>query len=85
MSDLSGVKRRIIIGVRLVGAPVSRNANLVGVSRTTVSRVRTAYTNLGKLSSVKHNRGQKLKLKNRERLVLRRRLSLEKARLHCRR
>ncbi|GFV90553.1 hypothetical protein TNCV_2222691 [Trichonephila clavipes] len=44
-----------------------RTANLVGVSRTTASRV---YTNLGKTSSEKHNSGCKSKLKDRERRLL---------------
>ncbi|GFU92492.1 transposable element Tc1 transposase [Trichonephila clavipes] len=72
MCDLSDVKRGMVIGARLAGASVSRTANLVGISRTTVPRVMTAYTNLGKVSSAKHNTGRKLKLKDPDRRVLRR-------------
>ncbi|GFV43794.1 transposable element Tc1 transposase [Trichonephila clavipes] len=72
MCDLSDVKRGMVIGARLAGASVSRTANLVGVLKTTVLRVITAYTNLGKVSSAKHNRGRKLKLKDRDRRVLKR-------------
>ncbi len=56
MSNLSDVKRGTIIGARFTGESISRTANLVGVSRTTVSRVMTAYINMGKVSSsAKHN------------------------------
>ncbi|GFW41463.1 transposable element Tcb1 transposase [Trichonephila clavipes] len=62
----------MVIGARLAGTSVFRIANLVGVSRTTVSRIMTAYTNLGKVSSAKHNSGRMLKLKDRDRRVLKR-------------
>ncbi|GFX46297.1 hypothetical protein TNCV_1372391 [Trichonephila clavipes] len=61
----------MIIGV-LAGAFVSRTANLVGVSRTTVSRVITAYTNLDEVSSAKNDSGRDSKLKDHERRVLKR-------------
>ncbi|GFV62975.1 hypothetical protein TNCV_3177681 [Trichonephila clavipes] len=56
MSDLSDMKSGTTIRVRLAKVSVSRTANLIGVSRTTVSRAITAYTNLSKVSSVKPNR-----------------------------
>ena len=57
MSDLSDVKKGMIIGACFTGASVFRTTNLVGVSRTTVSRVISAYTNLDKVPSAKHNSG----------------------------
>lgn len=54
MSNLSDMKRDMIIGTCLVEVSMSKTANLVGVSRTAVSRVITVYTNQGKVSSVKH-------------------------------
>ncbi|GFU79165.1 hypothetical protein TNCV_2136881 [Trichonephila clavipes] len=44
---LSKVKRGVVIGAHLAGASVSRTAKLVGLARINVSRVMTAYTNLG--------------------------------------
>ncbi|GFV89268.1 hypothetical protein TNCV_286011 [Trichonephila clavipes] len=40
MSELSDVKRGMVIGARLSGTSDSRTANFVGVSRTTVSKAR---------------------------------------------
>ncbi|PRD33859.1 UNVERIFIED_CONTAM: tc1a [Trichonephila clavipes] len=57
----------MIIRPRLAKASVSGTANLVGASRAILLRVITAYTNLGKVSSVKHNSELMLKLKNRNR------------------
>ncbi|GFV44379.1 hypothetical protein TNCV_999031 [Trichonephila clavipes] len=67
MYDISNVKRDMIIGPRLAKASVSGTANLVGASRAILLRVITAYTNLGKVSSVKHNSELMLKLKDRNR------------------
>ena len=58
ISNLFDLKRGMIIGAHLAGASVSRTTNLVGVSRYTVSRIMKAYTNLGKVSSGKHNSEQ---------------------------
>lgn len=70
ISDLSNVKRDMIIRACFVRASVSRAANLVSVSKTTVLKFMTAYTNLVKVLSAKHNSGQKSK--DRDRGVLKR-------------
>ncbi|GFV16105.1 transposable element Tc1 transposase [Trichonephila clavipes] len=72
MFVLSDVKIGMIIGIRLTGVSMSRTVKLVGVSRTTVSRVITAYTNMGKVTSVKNSSGRKSMLKDCERRVLKR-------------
>ncbi|GFX12913.1 hypothetical protein TNCV_3659091 [Trichonephila clavipes] len=56
----------MIAGTHLAGASVSRTANRVGVSRTTVFGVMTVYTNLGTVYSEKHSSGRKSKLKDRD-------------------
>ncbi|GFW64931.1 hypothetical protein TNCV_391971 [Trichonephila clavipes] len=68
-------EKRMIIGLRLTGESMSRAVNLVRVLRTTVSRVITAYKNLGKVSSVMHNRGRKSK--DRERRLFNRIVTLK--------
>jgi NADH:ubiquinone oxidoreductase subunit E len=55
MGDLSDLQRGQIIGEYLAGASVTKTATLLGVSRATVSKVTTAYTNYGKTSSSKRN------------------------------
>ncbi|GFX18655.1 uncharacterized protein TNCV_3311161 [Trichonephila clavipes] len=57
-SVLSKLKSGIIIGAQLAGASESRTTNLVGISKTTVSRIITAYTKLSKVSSVNHSNGR---------------------------
>ncbi|GFV70555.1 transposable element Tc1 transposase [Trichonephila clavipes] len=75
MSDFSDVKRGMMIDARLTGASLSRTANLVGISRTTMSRVMTTYTNLGKVSSAKLDSERKLKLMDCDRWMLKRRVA----------
>ncbi|PRD30694.1 UNVERIFIED_CONTAM: BTB/POZ domain-containing protein 6 [Trichonephila clavipes] len=50
MSDLR-LEKSMIVGACLIGASMSRIANLLGISRTTVLRVITVYTNLGKVNT----------------------------------
>jgi hypothetical protein len=59
MGDLSDFERGQIIDARLDGASVTKTTTLLGVSRVTISKVMSAYTNHGKTASVKRNIGQK--------------------------
>ncbi|GBM74693.1 hypothetical protein AVEN_77559-1 [Araneus ventricosus] len=71
MSHLSDVQRGLAV------TSVSSSANLMGVSRTTVSRVMTAYTKLGKVSSEKRYSGRNSKLTARDRRALKRKVTLK--------
>ncbi|MBJ5510258.1 helix-turn-helix domain-containing protein [Salmonella enterica subsp. enterica serovar Meleagridis] len=59
MSDLSEFRRGQIVGARLVGASVTTVAQVLGVSRGTVSKVLTEYNVHGTTSSARHNCGRK--------------------------
>jgi hypothetical protein len=48
MGELSNFQKGPIVGARLSVASVNRTATLVGIYRTAVSQVMTAYTNLEK-------------------------------------
>jgi hypothetical protein len=48
MEDLSDFEIEQIFGARLAGASVIKTATLLGVSRGTLSKVMSAYTNHGK-------------------------------------
>jgi hypothetical protein len=71
IGDLFNFERWQIIGARLAGASVTKTATFLGVSRVTVSKVMSAYTNHGKTTSVKRNSGQKSALTERDRHTLR--------------
>jgi predicted transcriptional regulator len=59
MGDFFGFERGQFVGARLAGASVTQTATLLGVSRATVSKVMSAYTNHGKTKSAKRNSGGK--------------------------
>jgi hypothetical protein len=57
MGDMSDFERGQIVGAHLAGALVTKTATLLGVSRETVSKVMSAYTNHGKTTSANRNSG----------------------------
>jgi transposase len=71
MRDLSDFERRQIVGGRLATASVTKPATLVSVSRATVSKVTSAYTNRVKTTSAKRNSGRKSTLTQRDHRTLR--------------
>ncbi|XP_076035993.1 uncharacterized protein LOC143021956 [Oratosquilla oratoria] len=70
MCDLSDFKRGQIVGAQLTGVSVTQTAELLNISRATVSIVIITYTKHGKTSSVKRNRGRNPKLSDRDRRTL---------------
>ncbi|PSN56921.1 hypothetical protein C0J52_07418 [Blattella germanica] len=59
MCDLTESQRCMIIGARLVEASAATVANVVGVSKGTVSNVMRAYSMHGQTTSAKQNSGRK--------------------------
>jgi predicted transcriptional regulator len=70
MGNLSHFGRGQIFGARLLGAPVTETATLLGASSAAVSEVMSVYTNHGKTKSAKRNSGRKLTLSDRDRRTL---------------
>jgi predicted transcriptional regulator len=75
MGHLSDCKRGQIVGARLVEASVTKTATLLGVSRATVSKVTSAYTNHDKTTSAMRSSERKSTLTERDRRTLRRTVS----------
>jgi predicted transcriptional regulator len=71
MGDLSDFERGQIVGARLAGASVIKSTTLLGVSRTTVSKVMSTYTNHGKTTSAKRDSERKSTLTEIDRRALR--------------
>jgi transposase len=72
MGDLSDFERGQMIGARLAGASVTKNATLLGVSRATVYKVMSAFINHGKTTSAKRDSGRKSELTQKKCRALRR-------------
>jgi transposase len=69
--DLSNFETGQIVGAHLAGASMTKTATLFGVSRVTVYKVMSAYTNCGKTTSAKRNCVQKSTITERDRPALR--------------
>uniref|UniRef100_A0A3B4DZ70 Transposase Tc1-like domain-containing protein n=1 Tax=Pygocentrus nattereri TaxID=42514 RepID=A0A3B4DZ70_PYGNA len=70
MKQLTEFERGLIVGARMAGASVTRTAELLNVSRGTVSKVLTAFAKYGQTASAKRNCGRKAKLSDSERRAL---------------
>jgi transposase len=71
MGDLSDFERGQIVGVLSAGISVTKTATLLGVSKVTVYKDKSAYTNHGKTTSAKKNSERQSTLTQRDRRILR--------------
>jgi transposase len=69
---LSDFERVQIVGACLAGASVTKTATLLSVSRATVFKITSAYTDHGKTTSAKRDSGRKSTLTERDRRTWRR-------------
>ncbi|PNF24163.1 hypothetical protein B7P43_G17362 [Cryptotermes secundus] len=70
MSELIKFERRQIVGACMVGASITKVAEVFGVSRGTVSKIMIAYRRSEKTASDKHHRRWKCVLSDRDRRTL---------------
>jgi transposase len=71
MGGLSDFERGQIVDARLTGASVIKTATLLGVSKATVSKIMSAYTNHGKTTQAKRNSGRNSTLTETDSRILR--------------
>jgi transposase len=72
MGGVYDFERGQIVGTPSAGASVMNTAKLFDVSRATVCKIMSAYTNYGKTTPAKGNGGRKATQTERDRLTLRR-------------
>ena len=70
MGDLFDFQRGQIVGARIAGATIIETAQLLEISRGTVSKVMATYEKEGKTSSAKHKLGRSSSLSERDRRTL---------------
>ena len=70
MGDLSDFQKGQIVDPWMAGATVTETAQLLGISRGTVSKVMAAYEKEGKISFAKHKSGLSSSLSERYRKTL---------------
>ncbi|XP_036357216.1 uncharacterized protein LOC118762572 [Octopus sinensis] len=70
MTDILNFQRGQIVGACIVGASITKTTEMCGVSRSTVSKVITAFEKEEKISSLKQNSGRKPKLSDMDRQTL---------------
>ena len=63
MSDLSDFEKGQIVGARMAGASITKTAELLDFSRTTISRTMSEFEKHGKTSNNRSSSGRPFKIK----------------------